>query len=368
MKEKLKRYIELHVPVTTCNFRCSYCYISHAKLFHNKPPVFKYSPEIVKRALSKERLGGVCLINLCGGGETLIPKEITDYIRVLLENGHYLSIVTNGSVTQRLDEIAMLPEEYRSRIFFKFSYHFLELKRKNMMQRFFDNIRKMRDAGCSFVLEITPNDESIPYIGEIQETAIRELGAPCHVTIARNDVAPDNSRPMLTNLNEEEFYKTWGCFDTDMLKYKRTIFGKKRKEFCYVGDWAFAVDLGSGYMRQCYASPLYMNIFDNPDEPIRFNPVGHRCPLPHCYNGHAWLTLGCIPEHKCITYAQLRNRVCVDGSEWLKPNVKEFFSCKLKDNNREYSAVERLFHTLRYSDAANRLKSLLRPLKRKFKS
>lgn len=356
----LKRYIDLYVPVTMCNFKCPYCYISHAKHFHNKEPEFKYSPEQVKRALSSERLGGTCLINLCGGGETLMPKQIVDYIRVLLENGHYLSIVTNASLTKRFDEIAELPQEFLSRIFFKFSYHYLELKRKNMLPCFFDNIRKMRDSGCSFVLELTPHDEAIPYIEEIRRTAMDELGAECHITIARNDIAPDDSKPMLTDLSEDEFYNTWSVFDSEMLKFKRTIFGKKRKEFCYAGDWAFVVDLGTGAMRQCYAYFKETNIFDNPDKPIDFTPIGHHCPMPHCYNGHAWLTLGCIPELNCITYAQLRNRVCADGSEWLKPNVKNFFSCKLKDNNREYSWLEKAFHTLRYCPSIRKLKSYLR--------
>lgn len=364
MNEKLKRYIDLYVPITTCNFRCPYCYISHCGLFNAAVPEFKYSPQIVKKALSKERLGGTCLINICGGGETLIPEQITDYIRVLLENGHYISIVTNGSLTKRFEEIANLPPEYLTRIFFKFSYHYTELKRKKAMKQFFDNIRKMRDAGCSFVLELTPNDESIPFIDDIYQTAISELGAACHVTIARNDVAKDNNRPILTNLSEEEFYDTWGVFDSDMLTYKRTIFGKKRKEFCYAGDWAFVLDLGSGAMSQCYAFFKQTNIFEKPDEPIDFTPIGHHCPMPHCYNGHAWLTLGCIPEHECITYAQLRNRVCADGSEWLKPNVKEFFSCKLKDNNREYSWGEKAFHTIRYCETARKLKNIIRKLKK----
>lgn len=368
MCEKLKRFIDLYVPVTTCTLHCHYCYIYHTGLFKNKLPEFKYAPEIVKKALSKERLGGTCLINMCGGGETLLPPQITDYIRVLLENGHYVMVVTNGTVSRRFDEITQFPPELLSRLFFKFSYHYLELKKKNLFDLFFSNIRKMRDAGCSFTLELTPNDESIPYIDEIKAKAIEEVGAVCQITIARNEVAPTRDNPILTDLPHEEYFRTWGVFDSDMFEYKKTIFGQKRKEFCYAGDWSFVLDLGTGIMRQCYSHFKTQQIFDNPETPIDFTPVGCKCSLPHCHNGHAFLTLGCIPEHKCITYAQLRNRVCVDGSEWLKPNVKEFFSCKLKDNNREYSAVERLFHTLRYSDAANRLKSVLRSLKRKFKS
>ena len=116
---QMKRSIDLHIPVTTCTLHCPYCYVYHRGLFKEKLPTkFKYSPEVVKKALSKERLGGVCLINMTADGETLLPPQIIDYIRVLLENGHYIAIVTNGTITRAHDEILKFPEEYRSRIFF----------------------------------------------------------------------------------------------------------------------------------------------------------------------------------------------------------------------------------------------------------
>lgn len=56
--EKIKRFIDFYIPVESCTFRCHYCYITHHRLFDNKLPVLKYSPEQVKLALSKERMGG----------------------------------------------------------------------------------------------------------------------------------------------------------------------------------------------------------------------------------------------------------------------------------------------------------------------
>ena len=362
MSNRLKRFIDIYVPVTTCTLQCHYCYIYHQGLFKNNLPEFKYSPETVKKALSQERLGGACLINLCAGGETLLHPQITEYIRAMLENGHYVMVVTNATVSRRFDEILQFPAPLLSRLFFKFSYHYLELKKKNLFELFFNNIRKMRDAGCSFTLELTPNDESIPYIDDIKQKAIDELGAACHVTIARDDIAPGADKPILTKLSRDDFYKAWSVFDSDMMQFKKTIFGVKRKEFCYAGDWSFYLNLGTGIMTQCYCSFKSQQIFENPDSPIDFTPVGCHCSMPHCYNGHAFLTLGCIPEIEAITYAQLRNRVCADGSEWLKPNVKKFFSCKLKDNNREYSKLEKAFHSLRYCSSARKLKDFLRKL------
>ena len=362
MAEQLKRFIDIYVPVTTCTLHCHYCYVFHQGLFRNKLPEFKYSPETVRKALSKERLGGTCLINLCAGGETLLHFQITDYIRVLLENGHYVMVVTNATVSRSFEKIADFPEELLSRLFFKFSYHYLELKKKKLFELFFNNIRKMRDLGCSFTLELTPNDESIPYIDEIKQRAIDELGAACHVTIARDDIAPGADKPILTKLSKEEYYKTWSAFDSDMMTFKKTIFGVKRKEFCYAGDWSFYLNLGTGIMTRCYGCNRAQQIFEDPEAPIDFTPIGCYCHMPHCYNGHAFLTLGCIPELNTITYAQLRNRVCADGSEWLKPNMKDFFSNKLKDNNREYSWFAKQFHTLRYSPAAEKFKRFVRKM------
>ena len=140
--DTIKRYIDCYVPVTGCTLRCNYCYITQHRLFDSKLPKFKYSPEHVRKALSRERLGGTCLINMCGGGETLLPPEMPAYAKALLEEGHYVMIVTNATVDKRFDEIAAFPPELTKRVFFKFSYHYLELKKKNLLERFFANIRK----------------------------------------------------------------------------------------------------------------------------------------------------------------------------------------------------------------------------------
>jgi len=56
--DKIKRYVNLYIPVTTCTLRCHYCYITHHRLFGGPLPELKYSAEQVRKALSKARLGG----------------------------------------------------------------------------------------------------------------------------------------------------------------------------------------------------------------------------------------------------------------------------------------------------------------------
>lgn len=339
--DKLKRFIDIYVPVEACTLRCHYCYITHHRLFANKLPKFKYDVDTFRKALSKKRLGGTCLLNFCGGGETLLPPELPNYIKAVLEEGHYAMIVTNATVDRAFDEISKFPKELLNRLFFKFSYHYLQLKERNWFDKFFNNIRKVRDAGASFTLEATPSDELIPYIQEMQDLAIKEVGAICHVTVARDE--HDMSKlNILTQMSREEYKKTWDVFCSSLFDYKFSIFGEHRKEFCHAGDWTLCLDMGNGILSQCYNGLYSQNIMDDVEKPIKFKPLGCHCQQPHCFNGHAWIALGTIPDLKAPTYADLRNRICNNGTEWIQPQMKEFLSQKLYENNEEYSPWKKL--------------------------
>ena len=340
--DKLKRFIDVYVPVTSCTLRCEYCYITHNRLFSAGLPEFKYDVETVRKGLSKERFGGVCLFNFCGGGETLLPPEMPKYIRAVLEEGHYVSVVTNATVDRAFDEFAAFPPELLERLFFKFSYHYTQLKQRNLLDRFFANIKKVVDAGASFTLEATPSDEWIPYIEEMKERALKEVGALPHISVAR-DEHDMGEIPILTKMSREEYYNFWmSSFDSKLFDFKMSVFNKKRNEFCYAGDWVNMLDLGTGELSNCNCHLHSQNIFNNPQDPIRFCAIGHHCQLPHCFNAHVWMTFGCIPEMDTPSYTDMRNRTRADGSEWLKPTVKTAFSQKLKDSNKEYGSIKKL--------------------------
>lgn len=339
--DKIKRYISLTIPMSNCNLRCHYCYVTMHQLFGGPLPKFQYSPEHVRKALSKERWGGTCFINLCASGETLLHPQVPFYIKELLEEGHYLMVVTNATVTKNVDVIAKFPIALLERLVFKVSYHYLELKRLNMLEQFFKNIKTLRDAGCSFTLEITPNDELIPELQDAVELAVKEVGAPPHFTIARDENDPD-VLPILTKLPLSEYKKIWGSYDSQLFNYKWGVFGVKRKEFCYAGDWSCFINLLDGVMGQCYRTYTQQSIFEDITTPIQFTAIGHHCIEHHCYNAHAFLTWGDIPELQAPTYAEVRNRVCLDGSEWLKPKMKAMMSSKLNESNQEYSIIKKM--------------------------
>ena len=120
--------------------KCEYCYITQNKERVVKPIDLSKCEKMIGKALSKERLGGVCMINICAAGETLMPKEVISILHDILAQGHYVMLVTNGTLTERFKACCEFPEEYRSHLFFKFSFHYLELKKQNKLDTYFSNI------------------------------------------------------------------------------------------------------------------------------------------------------------------------------------------------------------------------------------
>ena len=345
--DELKRFIDCYIPTETCNLRCHYCYITQKRKFNNKIASFDKSPKVIRAALSQKRLGGTCLLNLCAGGETLLSDEVLPVVKELLLEGHYVMIVTNGTVTKRFEEVSQWPSELLSRLFFKFSFHYLEMIRLNLMDKFFTNVNLVRQAGASFTIEVTPSDELIPHIEDLKSICQKYVGALPHITIARDDKT--NGIDILSKYSFEEYKNIWGTFESKLFDFKSQIFYKHRSEFCYAGDWSLYLNLNSGRLTQCYCGEYLCNIYDDIEKPINFKPVGYRCTLPHCYNGHAFLALGDIPEiNSVITYADERNRVCTDGSEWLGTDMKNFMNQKLYNNNDEYSLLKKKLINLSY--------------------
>ncbi len=342
--EKINKLICVNVPVKTCNLRCKYCYITQLKQWGEKLPTFDYDVDHIVKAFDKNRFGGTCLINFTGGGETLLPEEMVSIIRGVLENGHYVEVVTNGTVTKRFEQIAEFPEDILKRLEFKFSFHYLEFKRLNILDKFVGNVNLMRNKGCSFTIECTPTDELMQYAEEMKQFCLDNFGALCHLTIARTDTK--SNKEILTDLSEDEYCRFWESFNSEMFNFKKDILKVKRNEFCYAGAWSLYVNLKNGDAQRCYGQPITQNIFADLNKPIEFKPVGHYCRQPYCYNGHAFLTLGVIPELDTPTYLDIRNRKCLDGSEWFNESGKSFYSSKLEDSNKKCSKFKRLTNTL----------------------
>ena len=83
-----------------CNLKCGYCYIVQREKNTLKVPELDYSPEIIDRALTKERLGGTCYFSICGQSEIFVPDYLIEIVYQLLKNEHYVNTTTNGTLTK----------------------------------------------------------------------------------------------------------------------------------------------------------------------------------------------------------------------------------------------------------------------------
>ena len=356
--DKMKMFIECHVPIKACNFRCDYCFVTQNKWWDSEKPDFSLCLDKIERALSVDRLGGIAMINLCATGETLLYHEMVEIIHKLLKAGHYVMVVTNGTMTERLQELCeFLPEE-KERLFLKISFHYLELKKKNWIEKYFNNVSMVKNAGISFTVELTPGDVYIPYISEIKEVCDKYLGVLCHVTVTRDETKI--GFPLMTKLSREEFVRTWSEFDSELFRFKESIFEVKRKEYCYAGKWGFVLELGTGEYAQCYKGKRLGNIYDDVDQPLKLLAVGHNCQEGHCFNGHAFLGFGLIPELKTSDYADQRNRKCPDGSQWLSKRMESFMRCRLCEANNEDSAVDKKISDIKSFQIKRKVKSILK--------
>lgn len=345
---KIKRFFDCQVPVNLCNFECDYCYVTQWRKEegkgHEKYTEFEYSPEHMVASLTPERLGGICAFNLCGNGETLLHPQIIEFIDLLLKEGHFVSIVTNGTVTKAIDYFCNLKEQLRSHIFIKFSFHYLELLRMKMIDKYFENIKKSHDAGISLTVELVASDSNAPYISEIMNVCQKNLGVLCHVTDARATTTKDIRH--LTDTNLDEHTRLWRQFDSALFEYRQKTWGESRNnKFCYGGVWSFHLELATGKLKQCYRnSDTVQYIFENIDEPIHYVPRGNHCLFPHCYNSHVFdCFCGVVPDIISPYYIELRNRILPNGTEWIKPVYKEVYSHRICENNELYSDEGKMF-------------------------
>lgn len=338
----MKKTLLIHIPLSICNFRCHYCYIAQRPVhFQGVQPEMKYTPEQVAYALRQERIGGPCFMNFCAAGETFLVKDLEKYVKALCLEGHYAEVVTNLSVTNVLDDFLKWDKDLLKHLEFKCSFHYLELKKKGLLDRFAINVRKIWSAGASANIEITPSDELIPYIEEVKKFSIENFGALPHLTIARNDNT--NGIDRLTKLPLNEYNEIWSQFNSDFWSFKSSIFGKKQTEFCYAGAWSAYINLATGETLACYCKPKLGNVFEHPETPFPEEPVG-KCPIAHCYNGHALMTMGLIPGCYETSYGAIRDRQKADGSNWLQPELRSFFDEKLVDSNKEWSSFRKFFY------------------------
>lgn len=338
-ENKIHKFIDFDLRgTTTCNFKCEYCYVWRKEDFKAGKKTSEHTPKEIREALSLERLGGRCFINMCARGETMLSEDIVELAHELLEEGHYVSIVTNGTVTGKINEILAFPEELQERMFFKVSFHFKELKKRNLFKTFWNNICAISCSKCSYTLEVTPGDGSVEYIDELKNM-VKDIpyAALPHISFTRD--SNKKGLDLLSDYSLEEYKSIWGCFDSKMFELKSEWYGKKIENFCYAGNWSYLVNILNGDIRACYRQDVIGNIFDKSMKQFPTKPIGCDCHMDYCFNNHAFLAWGCVPDIKCYNYLDMRNRISNAGEAWVRQPMYEAMQNKLYDNNYRYDTV-----------------------------
>lgn len=238
---------------------------------------------------------------------------------------------------------------------FAFSFHYLELIKTNNLQKFFLNIKKVREAGCSILVQINLCDEYMPHLDEIKRLCIENIGALPQVAATRDELSSEIK--ILTKHTDKEYYEIGKKFDSKLFDFTMKNFMKKRCEFCYAGEWAFALNLATGELKQCYFQDVLQNIYENIDKPLKCRAVGNRCKNTFCTNASHFMSLGIIPEIKTPTYAELRNR---EEGQWYNGKMYNFLSGKLYNSNEEYSPIRKIM-----TNAESISRDILRKIKYK---
>ncbi len=346
-RRRIHKFIELLVHGTTeCNFHCEYCYVWRKSEFTQGRETSEYTAKEIRQALSQNRLGGPCHINACALGETLLSENIVELTYELLEEGHYLSIITNGTFVPKIDAILRFPDELLERMFFKFSFHYAELKRTNLLEIFWRNVDKVKASPCSYSLEVTPCDSLVEDISSVKEEFEKRAdGAMPHITFTRD--SNKTGLDLLSDLSLEEYKRIWSTFDSDLFDLKCGLYKKKIDQACYAGNWSYRINVVNGNLQSCYQQELNGTIFDAPQKPLPILTVDHGCNMDYCFNNHAFLAWGDVPDIPCDNYYKVRDRVSKNSIHWIKEPYAAAMQQKLYDNNFEYinrwSDYEKLF-------------------------
>lgn len=317
----MRRFIECLTTNTNCNLKCSYCYLIQQNRRTNKNATFNYSPEHIGKALSIKRLGGVSLISITASGETFIPKEIPLIAKEILKQGHFLNITTNGTLTKQINHFLSETEGFHDHIHISFSFHYVELKKRDLINVFFHNIKTIRDAGCSILLQINLVDEYLPYWNEIKELSLKYVGALPQVALTRREI--DNGKFEIFSDLPVEIYKQKGEeMQSPLFDFTVRNFNVKRNEFCYAGWWSATLNMDTGELTGCYGLGKKQNIFIDLNKKIVFSPIGRNCTHRYCFNSSHFISQGIIPSLLPLpSYGELRNR---EQAHWYTDVMKDF--------------------------------------------
>lgn len=343
MEDKIVKTITVFVPGSMCNLRCHYCYVSQClDESHLEKPSYDYPLETMIKAFSKKRLGGLAEITVISNGETLMDDTIIPFIHGLLKEGHVVTLVTNLTLNNKIDQLLDFPQEYLKRLIVKGSLHWLELKRTNKVDDYFNNMKKVLSKGASSYPFLVLSEDYMKYVDEILETCKEKIGTTPHCT-------PNFTFDEKTDLKRGGAIKTSPGCTKEFVDYVDKNFDSRifdacvkyididpKKTFCYAGDWSFNVSLKDGAMKKCHGCKPEANFYENLDKLPKLSPIGTNCQIASCALQYNFVAQGLLPDAPQVdTYGKMIAKPGIINDEVV--NLLDF---RYTDDHRQLSKKE----------------------------
>jgi len=317
MKKRPNKVVWCGTPGSLCNLNCSYCYTGDRKV---KKGETNYSVKHMLKCFEPKRFGGPIFFGGAAAGETLLWDGIFEFTKGMLSHGHIVSYTTNMTLTSAIKKFCDLPARLRSGLELDASLHYLELKRKKLLDTYFENLRMLRSAGISIAMFLCISDVYIPYLREINELCKKEIGLLPIAGMVRSYEQNGGKTACEYSADIDKLVKET-CDDRQWELQKR-IYGQKRAEFCHAGEYSINMNLENGNYTKCWGrswaasrikslkglpfvgkvvnrifkerSQVMGNIFEDPNKPIKFGAIG-KCPFYDCVCA-SYQCWGLIPE------------------------------------------------------------------------
>lgn len=327
---KLHKVIFIQIPTLWCNLRCSYCYLlqNDKNVFDREDMRYPHKPSYIAKALSYNRIGGMTYFDLTSFGETFLYKDIVGLTKCLLQEGHIVSITTNGTISNKLNELLQLPDELLENLFIRFSFHYDELIKKKLITRFFENVRNVQNTLASMTVMMVAGDSYLPCKSKIKKLFIEELGALPQLDFVRESTANDYTLFSKKTINE--YIQEWSDFESKKFDHRKRFYNRKITEWCHAGDCCAFLNIFTGELYTCSQMPSFTNIYDDITNEIQFKEFGYGCPCDWCINSIMWENFGAIKtNYKGPGYAEVLNRIDTNGRPWIKDKLYKILNQRL---------------------------------------
>lgn len=214
---------------------------------------------------------------------------------------HVVTVVTNGTLSKQVDKLIDIEESAVRNLIFKASLHYLELKKKSMLKIYFENIRKVIQKGGSAYPSLVIANEYLPYLEEISEICMEELGNTPHCTpcmVCGNQYDIQHTLAVYPEITESLYQRVNNLFDSNVFKESvRFLNIDVQEHYCYAGKWSWIVDMGTGQVSKCHYVAAGKNFFEDIEKKFESNnPVACSCGISSCALQYNFFSLGIIPD------------------------------------------------------------------------